>query len=296
MFWQKVTEGLSFTGVTEVSVWQDVFLGVLLIPIAVELLRKFIVYLDRKRPLKLLLGDFFSPEKKTLVFLSQLSAATESAEIITGQKYIVKFPRPLPSVRDIIGVELRQNIDPVWSEGDGECLASIFNIFGKAGKIEGLEVGDSIGDWSKWSNPTISIGFSPKTHKLIEKCEPVDFVLENGELSINGHDLKLNSYRLNDAAIIQKTYIKNNHTPVLLLAGLGTTGTSVAGYFFNKSSADLGKLYSDDTFCLLLSAKIDEGRESVVLRAAFPRPSFLRIVTHYPTFMRLNKDSIFPQN
>lgn len=296
MFWEYLTKILAFTGVKDAAVWQDVLLGVLLIPFAIEFLRWVIDFLNNQKPLRLLLKEFLASDANTLIFLSQLSAINENGKVNCDQKYVIKYPNPLPTAKKAIKLAFRKNIDPVWSEGDGECLASVYNVFGRVGKVKGVRIGDSVEDWDKWSNPTISIGFSPKTHKLIEKCEPIYFKIAENELSIKGNALKLDSYIPNDAGIVQKTFIRDSNSPVFILAGLGTMGTSIAGYYLGKTCVELGKLYGNKPFCLLLSAKTDEGKESVTIRAAYPKPAISRIIMHYFTYRKLNRNSIFPDH
>lgn len=288
MFWDKFTQSLSFTGVKNVVVWQDVVFGVLLIPITLILLRWLVDYINAKQPLYQLLHGFTSTDIRVFVFLSQLSAIDNSGRLTLDQKYVVRYPRPLPGHRDNIEFEAKQRVDPVWSEGDGECLASVYNVFGKVGKTQGLNIGDSIGDWYKWSVPTISIGFCPKTKKLMDKCDPIYFSLDSITLSIK-NGLQLGCISPDDAGVIQKTFIKDSKKPVLLLAGLGVLGTSVAGYCLNKYGSDFGKLYGNKPFCALISARIDEGKESATIKAIFPKPSLDKIIAHYPTFHKYKK-------
>lgn len=298
MFWINITKLLSFTGIKEFSVWQDIFFGVLLIPLAIELSKIFFNWLDNKKPLKSLFKDFLHSKYETLIFLSQLSAIDENKKINFDQRYIIKYPNPLPTAKSAISFSERKNIDPVWAEGDGECLADVFNALGRANKIDHLRLGDSVKDWDKWSNPTISIGFTIKTHKLIEKCNPIYFKLtseKQGTLSIKGSDIKLDAYHPNEAGVIQKSYIKGTNAPVFILAGLGTMGTSIAGYFFSQNSTQLGKLYGNNPFCILVSVKTDEGRTSVIARSFYPKPKILNIIFHIPTYLKyknlFNKNS-----
>ena len=99
----------------------------------------------------------------------------------------------------------------------------------------------------------------------------------------------------NDAAIIQKTFIKNGYTPVFILAGFGTTGTSSAGHFLAEHAVELGKLYGGRPFCLLLHCRMDEGRESVVLAAAHPEPVWYRAALHPATYSRF-RDKFVPSS
>lgn len=291
MFWNRLLQLLSFTGVEDVSVWQDVLFGVLLIPVAIQVVDAFVGWLRNKRPLRLLLKGCLSSDAEALIFLSQLSALDDNGQIDDNPKYVIKYPSPMPTQKSALRLTGRKNIDPVWSEGDGECLADIYNVLGRAGKVRNVRVGNLINDWNEWSKPTFSIGFNPKTHKLIEKCDPIHFdtkETESGysELGIEGCDVRLDSLVPNDAAVLQKTFLKNSNTPVFILAGLGTTGTGAAGYFLRENCVTIRKLYGDKPFCFLLRVKIDEGRTSVVMRGAYPKPSAARVILYPAAYFR----------
>jgi len=260
MFWNWLLQLLSFTGVKDVSVWQDVLFGVLLIPVAIQVGGALAGWLRNKRPLRLLLKGCLSNDAEVLIFLSQLSALDDNGQIDGNPKYVIRYPSPKPTDKSCLDRDYRQNIDPVWPEADGECLADIYNVLGRAGKVRSIHVGNLISEWSEWSKPTFSIGFNPRTHKLIEKCDPIYFdidINESGsrELGIEGCDTKLDSVMPNDAAVLQKTFLKNNSTPVFILAGLGTTGTGAAGYFLRENCVTIGKLYGDKPFCFCLELR-----------------------------------------
>lgn len=291
MSWNWLLQLLSFTGVKDVSVWQDVLFGVLLIPVAIKVVDAFVGWWGNKRPLRLLLKGCLSSDAEALIFLSQLSALDDNGQIDDDPKYVIRYPTPKPTDKSALGLVCRQNIDPVWSEAEGECLADIHNVLGRAGKVRNVRVGNLINDWNEWSKPTFSIGFTPRTHKLIEKCDPIHFEIgeaDSGyrELGIEGCDARLDSRFSNDAGVLQKTFLKNSNTPVFILAGLGTTGTGAAGYFLRENCVTIGKLYGDKPFCFLLRVKMDEGRTSVAMQDACPKPSATRVVLHPAAYFR----------
>ncbi len=289
--WNSIREKLLFTGVTDITVWQDIIFSSFLIPIAIGIYKLISDYWSKTRPLKLLLGGFGNKRESILVFLSQLHSCNENGVTILDQKYFILSPSPMPGVKNVMKKHLRQNIDPVWSEGDGECLADIYNVFGKSGKGESIRIADTISDWSEWAKPTVSIGFNPKTEKLIQKCDPIYFKLQDGNLSIPKVNTSLNSFIPNDAGIIQKTFIKNLEIPVLLFAGLGTLGTSAAGYYFKKECITLGKLYGSRSFCVLFSVKTDEGRTAAYPVAIYPEPPIVNRLFHPISYF--NKRKLF---
>lgn len=293
MFWNYLTDILNFTGISDLTVWQDVLLSSFLIPIFIFSTNAILKWWHNKKPLQELLNGFLSEDTSVLVFLAQLSAIDAGGRINHQQQYVVKYANPTPIDKTAIAVTGRINIDPLWSEADGECLADIFNVLGRAGKVKDIEIGDLAKDWGVWSKPTVTIGFNPKSMKLMEKCEPIYFELGENSLSIKGSGTKLDSFMPNDAGILQKTFIKRSSVPILILAGLGTTGTASAGYFFLENSTDIGKLYGSKPFCFLLKTSVDEGKKSVIPISAYPSPSFLRIVLHPLAYLKFKRKSLF---
>lgn len=288
--WGFLQNVFSFTGVEDVTVWQDIIFSSFLIPITIGIFAAISNYWKETRPLRLLLKGFGNKTESVLVFLSQLHACNEDfTKQILNQKYLILTPDPMPGHKSTMKVHGRQQIDPVWSEGDGECLADIYNVFGKCDKGEDMRVADTIIDWDTWFRSVISIGFNPKTEKLIEKCSPIHFEYKLGNLSIPKLNISLNSYIPNDAGVIQKTFMKDSKIPVFILAGLGVLGTSASGYWFRKECVTLGKLYGPYSFCVLLSAKTDEGRSSAKPVAIYPKPPVINRVVHPFTYYKYQK-------
>lgn len=171
--WDVLLNILSFTGITSVTVWQAVVLNSIFIPILILLYRSLWIWYNSRRPLQQLLSDYLRGDSDTLIFIPQLSGAFDNWKFNPNQRYIIKYPDPSPTDKNRLTEAPRHNIDPVWSEADGECLADVYNILGRSGKTRGIKIANIIKHWEEWSNPSVSIGFSPKTHKFIENCDPI---------------------------------------------------------------------------------------------------------------------------
>lgn len=299
MFWDQLTKIFSYIGITDKTVVQDIILSTILIPIVIGIASFLSKIYFRTRPLRVLLKGFVSKKNKILIFLAQLSASDNNGRIIPNQKYIVKFGKPHPNNKNAVGIELRKNIDPVWAESDGKCLGDVYNILGKVGRVENIEVCDLVDDIGKLSSPIFSIGFNPKTTKLLEDCDPIYFTVDLTKagfplIGIKGYGEKFSSILPRDAAIIQKTYIKGTRNPVFILAGLGTMGTSAAGYFFREHAVTLGKLFGNNPFCILLNVRWDEGKESVRICNSFPKPKFYRYMIYPLSVIKFTQNKLFP--
>jgi len=292
--WDLILGLLEFTGVTDKTVWQDIFFSALLIPIAIILGNKILIWWNNKSPSRLIFKHCLEQDKNIYIYHSQMSGADDTWNFNPNQKYITRYPDPLPTNQNNLGVQKKLNIDPVLSEAEAECLVDVYSILGSIGKLENINVGHLINDWNIWSEPIFSVGFNPKTNKLIEKCSPIYFELvNNSDLKIKNQEIYYNSISPNDAGVIQKTFNKDTCTPVFILAGLGTTGTSAAGHILKQNFIEMGKLFGSDSFCVFLKAKIDEGKTSAFIDKIFPAPKWYRIMLFPLTYLKYKKKNIF---
>lgn len=278
--WDKITTFLSFTGIDDKTVWQDVLVSSLLIPIIIFWGVKFLKWWNSIRPTRLILKGFVSKNSLIYIFHSEMSGADDSWNFNQTQKYITRYPDPSPTDHTRLNVQQKLNIDPVSSCADSECVADIFNILGLVQKTKNIHIGNLINDWNMWSNPIFSVGFNPKTHKLIERCDPIFFELSDACLKVKGTSITFNDILPNDAGIIQKTFDKESKNPVFILAGLGTLGTSEAGFVLKNNFIRLGKLFGNNPFCVFLKVKIDEGKNSALIQKIVPNPKWYRIILH----------------
>ncbi|MFZ2970262.1 MAG: hypothetical protein WA063_03890 [Minisyncoccia bacterium] len=128
--WDELTNFLSFTGVTDKAVWQDIIFSAFLIPILILLLERFIKWWDKIRPSRLIFNGYLCKNSNIYIFHSQMSSADDKYNLIRNPKYITRFPQPTPTDHASLGVQKKFNIDPVSSVADCECVADIFNILG----------------------------------------------------------------------------------------------------------------------------------------------------------------------
>lgn len=289
-----------FTGIPKDS-WRDVVISSFLIPIVFYLFTKLRTWLVSTQPINLVLEGFRNSKKDILIFLSQLSGANNhnnQLQLTQNQFYVSRFPQPLPQNQNNYGILTYQNIDPVWSQSDGQCAAEVFNLLGQINKHDGFRIADTLKDWNEHFSPIFSIGFNPKTHDLMKYCSPINFQLgANGtNLSISGNNLALGAAYPSDAGILQKTFITNSRTPVFILAGLGTTGTEAAGKVLNENCISLGKLYGRGSFCLLFQTDITRGSDYYEIKGIFPKPKLYRALWYPLTFIKWHLKKIYPTN
>src|SRR4030043_2199589 len=291
--WDRITIFLSFTGIGDKTVWQDVIITAALLPVVLFLCKKFFEWWNKVRPSKIVFKNYISENSNIYIFHSQMSCADDNYNLKNNPKFITLYPRPLPTNSNNLGQLNKKNIDLVCSIANCESVADIFNILGIIKKTKNIHIGDLIKDWNVWSSPIFSVGFNPKTFKLIEKCNPIFFEQTNGILKIKNTDITFNSNLPNDAGIIQKTFNKESKYPVFIIAGLGTLGTSSATYILKNNFIKLGKLYGNNPFCVFLSVKTDEGKDSALIQKIIPKPEWFRIILHPMLYLSFKEKSYF---
>lgn len=178
--------------------WQGAILGSILIPLVFYLFTEIRTWITSSYPRNLILKGYINSNKDVLIFLSQLSGASiqnDQLRLTHNQQYLTRFPKPLPHNKTNLEFISYQNIDPVWSQSDGQCATEVFNLLGQVKKKKGIRIADTILDWHDNSNSVFTIGFNPKTHNLIANCNPIDFQIRDDgtSISIEGHSLSLNA-------------------------------------------------------------------------------------------------------
>ena len=287
-----------FTGIPKDS-WRDMVLSSFLIPLVFYLITKLRIWLESIQPKNLVLSGFQKSKKDILIFLTQLSGVhnqNNQWHLTQNQLYLSRFPQPLPHNKTNLGIHTYHNIDPVWSQSDGLCAAEVFNLIGQINMHNGIRIADTLRDWNEHFSPIFSIGFSPKTHDLINLCYPINFQLrkEFNNLSISGNNLVLEAGYPCDAGILQKTYTTSSKVPVFILAGLGTTGTEAAGKVLNENCISFGKLYGRGSFCVLFKTDITRGSDYYEINGIYPKPKLFRALWYPKTFINWHLKKIYP--
>lgn len=289
-------EFIDFFTTISYSTWQGIVLSSFFIPLVFYLASKIRTWFISLHPVNELFSGYRKSKEDILIFLSQLSAINNQGQLNIRQNYISRYPQPIPGNQNNLASRAYRNIDPVWSQSDGQCGAEVFNILGRIKRIKGFRIADTIKDWNEIAHPVFAIGFNPKTRDLLNCCTPINFNLENNDsaLSIDGHTFSLGARYPNDAGVVQKTFVNNNDKPVFILAGLGTTGTEVAGQVLNQNSVPLGKLYGNQPFCVLFKADITRRSSHYEIKAVFPKPKIHRSILYPITFIKWHRKKIFP--
>lgn len=289
-----------FTGISTDS-WRDVVLSSLLIPLVFYLFSKLRTWIISILPINLVLAGFRKSKKDILIFLSQLSAANNQnnqLQLTQNQLYVCQFPQALPQNQTYLESRPYHNIDPLWSQADGQCAAEVFNLLGQINKHTGFRIANLQRDWTEHFSPIFSIGFNPKTNDLINYCSPINFQLgANGDnLSITNHDLVLGDTYPSDVGVLQKTYMSNSKIPVFILAGIGTAGTETSGKVLNENCISFGKLYGSGSFCVLFKTDITRGGDYYEIKGVYPKPKLYRALWYPITFIKWYNKKIYPKD
>jgi hypothetical protein len=282
----------NFFSQIKIDTWRDVFLSSFIIPIVFWCFTRIRKIWINNIPLSQLFKGYRNNGKEILVFLSQLSNIHNDT---ANPTYFTRYPSPLPINQNNLASKNYHNIDPVWSESDGKCVAHILNILGKINNPRNYRIANTIHNWRSHNSPIFTIGFNPKTNNLLNYCKPLNFDVNNGQsITIEGHSFALDCICPNDAGIIQKTIISETNSSVFIIAGLGTAGTEVAGKLLSSYAVDLGKLFGNKPFCLAFTTDIDIVEGNTIIKGVYPSPHWSKAIFYPFTYFKWYRKNIFP--
>lgn len=160
--------------------------------------------------------------------------------------------------------QLHPNIEKVWAEAEARGVAELLNLLGNMGKRSNLEIVEMSSGFDMWNKDMIVLGAQAM------KCMDFYEVMENVAYSVD----EMNIYDKETGKVIQREngygyglILKTKNPQIengigFLLGGYGVLGTQAAIYYFTKNIANLGKLFSDKYFGIIVRAKISAGKQS----------------------------------
>jgi len=160
--------------------------------------------------------------------------------------------------------QLHPNIEKVWAEAEARGVAELLNLLGDMGKRINLEIVEMSSGYDIWNKDMIVLGAQAM------KCMDFYEVMENVAYSVD----ERNIYDKESGKVIQREngygygLILKAKNPQLgngigfLLGGYGVLGTQAAIYYFTKNVANLGKLFGDKYFGVIVRAKVSAGKQS----------------------------------
>ena len=128
-----------------------------------------------------------------------------------------------------------QYIPWVTSTQTAQTLAHVFNVLGRVGRVDNIEVTYHDKDYDRWDVPMFIIGGGWKAHQAFETCNPY-FVYEQRDRSC-GFTLASTAEhfcptrpREEDMGLLQKMINPTNGKPVWVVMGIRGAGTVAASY------------------------------------------------------------------
>lgn len=161
--------------------------------------------------------------------------------------------------------QLHPNIEKVWAEAEARGVAELLNLLGNMGKRSNLEIVEMSSGYDTWDKDMIVLGTQAK------KCMDFYEVMENVAYSVDEKDI----YDKETSKVIQREngygygIVLKARNPQMeigigfLLGGYGVLGTQAAIYYFTKNIAELGRLFGDKYFGIIVRAKVSAGKQSV---------------------------------
>jgi hypothetical protein len=174
-----------------------------------------------------------------------------------------------------------QNIPHVIGRADMEAATDILNVLGQVGRWDNINFLSVEEEWDLWDQHVVCVGGHYKSDRLLEACEPRLVRLENNSRFVlvdSAQTFQIDGQT--DRAIIYKAVYPQTGRTCILVMGLGALGTQAAGYFLRTHASDFGKMFGSKPFCAVVSADLLQGKSSASLTSCYPKPGFMRRMTH----------------
>lgn len=254
----------------------DIIAGILLLIIGWFCNRCY-EYFRLRRPLSKVLGTLSKNKTHTIIVIPKLYSHTEN----------VKLKRPGNTTETI---QWPTN-SPLFAEGDAKSMMYIYNLLLRSGKkTNALEIKSDtelIGKEKEGDLVCIGAGSNSATKDFLTTVNPLlsfeQQLIQTGKVSIQMFGTSIIDRTTNEKWVVTQTYdygliarLRNPNNPnthILILAGLGPSGTAASGYFISthwKKIYDFLKMKKSakDSFVALLRTNVADPTDVTLIKIA----------------------------
>lgn len=198
---------------------------------------------------------------------------------------------PASSQGQINKFEKRMNIPWLTSTSEAQSLALIFNVLGRIGRTENIEVAFADKEYERWDAPMFSLGGNWKTQRAFKTCNPhFEFrEKENAFIIPSTEEVFRPVFKDEDLGLLQKMTNSSNGLPIWILMGYRGGGTVAAAYALVRWWKCLGALYGANNFGLLVGFDDKDGWQHSRIIRIYPKPKWHRILRHPFAWRKLSK-------
>ena len=177
-----------------------------------------------------------------LIFILRMKDTAQHADFITPiPNYSVVHDDPnsqnqLKVVRIYLGRPVRLR---------AQSLAFIFNVLGRVGRSENIQITFPDMEYDRWNAPIFSLGGNWKTIRAMETCEPY-FKFQNDAFILLPTNQRFSPQsQSEDMGLLQKMINPTTGLPVWVVMGYRGAGTISASYALVRWWKYLGILYGE---------------------------------------------------
>lgn len=198
-----------------------------------------------RRPLKRFLGALVDNSEPLSIFAREMVS-------IDGKYY-----SQLPSGR----VQEWQNF-PVVGLVDVEAATDALNLLGQVGGGTNLFWRRVTTDSGRWDEPSVCIGASFRSDKVLELCEPrlVSYCAPDVFEVPNRPPFKADADH--DYGLIARLWHPETGAQCVVLFGCGMAGTAAAGHYWRQHAPSLARIYGARGFAIILRVGWHDGPAS----------------------------------
>jgi len=194
-------------------------------------------------------------------------------------KYITPIPDYSPS-GDSTKYEGRQLTPWVTSTAEAEAMSLIYNVLGRIGRTEKIELMYADKDYNLWDAPMFLVGGNWKTKSAMNTFDPYVCTESEGFKLIPTGELFSPTTKDEDLGLLQKINNQMHDQPVWIIQGWRGNGTVGAAYALVRWWRYLAKLYGKKPFSLLITMDDKAGWQQLKIRMIYPTPKWYCRILH----------------
>lgn len=227
-------------------------LGSIVIPLTYFTLTQALSWWRSSRPASRLLGQIVRPDAPCKIFIRDLILEKNAAIL---------------SVEPRVGVGRVPNVLELWADVDGKALAYIFNVLGRVGKSQNVNIVRMSDDVGEWSAHMFVIGAQArKSYDFYQEMKNVAFRIDDENIIDNRENKIVPREAGYGYGVILKAsnpFYSDGNGVAFLIGGYGALGTAAASYYFREHFLSLGREFGKSCFGVIVRARVSAGEQAV---------------------------------
>lgn len=268
--------------------WNNILIGSvgsILATIAVLLTRLAFYRIYDLFPARAVFSGIAGSDDPCLIFIQRLTDLEQRWEYKAYlPKYAVTSGQP--------DYQKYQLIPWVTGINETQSVSHILNALGRSGRTKNIQIVFVDRDFDRWDAPQFIIGGSWKATRAYETCDPF-FSYRDGKFILQPtKEIFRPKSKDHDIGLLQKMINPSTAFPVWIAMGLRGSGTNTATYALSRWWREIGILYGNDRFGLLLEINDKDGWQQQRILSIYPKIKWYSKILHPFAWRKISRAMI----